>query len=103
MQDSAIRDLPALSARLRIPLDLSSGQRAMKTYFLHQDSLLEIWRTVVVRPSLADAAFELSPAGDVLLRDEDPWHQKLKPDAFCKLAAQLVPRVASRPPFVPLP
>src|SRR6266851_5274169 len=92
--------LPARSARLRIPLDLSSGQRAMKAHFLHQDSLLEIWRTVVVRPSLADAAFELSPAGDVLLRNEDPWHQILKTDVFCQLATQLGPRVALRLPVV---
>src|SRR5882762_7484530 len=72
----------------------------MKTHFLHQDSLLEIWRTVVVRPSLADAAFELSPAGDVLLRNEDPWHQILKTDVFCQLATQLGPRVALRLPVV---
>jgi len=100
MPHSTMLDFPARSARLRTTLDLSSGQRAMKTYFLHQDSLLEIWRTVVVRPSLADAAFELSPAGDVLLRDEDPWHQILKTDVFCQLAAQLGPRVALRLPVV---
>jgi hypothetical protein len=100
MPHSTMLDFPARSARLRTTLDLSSGQRAMKTHFLHQDSLLEIWRTVVVRPRLADAAFELSPAGDVLVRDEDPWHRILKTDVFCQLAAQLGPRVALHLPVV---
>src|SRR5260370_17887794 len=100
MPDSAMLDLPALSARLRIPLDLSSGQRAMKTQFLQQDSLFAIWRTLAVRRDLAEAAFELGPAGDVLVRDEDPWHQILKTDVFCQLAAQLAPRVALHLPFV---
>jgi hypothetical protein len=93
-------DLPARPACLCTKLDLSSGQRAMKTHFLQQDSLLAIWRTLVVRRDLADAAFELSPAGDVLVRDEDPWHQIFKTDVFCQLATQLGPRVALRLPVV---
>ena len=93
-------DLPARPARLRIPLDLSSGQRAMKTQFLQQDSLFAIWRTLAVRRDLADAAFELGPAGDVLVRDEDPWHQIFKTDVFCQLATQLGPRVALHLPVV---
>jgi hypothetical protein len=100
MPHSTMLDLPALSARLRTTLDLSSGQRPMKTHFLQQDSLLAIWRTLVVRRDLADAAFELSPAGDVLVRDEDPWHQIFKTDVFCQLASQLGPRVALRVPVV---
>jgi hypothetical protein len=90
-------DLPA---RLRTKLDLSSGQRAMKTRFLQQDPLLAIWRALVVRRDLADAAFELGPAGDVLIQDEDPWHQIFKTDVFCQLATQLGPRVALRLPIV---
>jgi hypothetical protein len=93
-------DAPALSARLRTTLDLSSGQRAMKTHFLQQDSLLAIWRTLAVRRDFADTAFELSPAGDILVRDEDPWHQIFKTDVFCQLATQLGPRVALRLPIV---
>jgi hypothetical protein len=93
-------DLPALPARLRTTLDFLSGQRAMKKQCLQQDSLLAIWRTLVVRRDLADAAFELSPAGDVLVQDEDPWHQIFKTDVFCQLAAQLGPRVALRLPVV---
>ncbi len=54
----------------------------MKTHFLQQDSLLAIWRTLAVRRDLADTAFELSPAGDILVRDEDPWHQIFKTDVF---------------------
>src|SRR6266853_4095059 len=100
MPHSTMLDLPALSARLHIPLDLSSGQRAMKTHFLQQDSLLALWRTLMVRRDLADAAFELGPAGDVLVRNEDPWHQILKTDVFCQLATQLGPRVALRLPVV---
>jgi Putative restriction endonuclease len=100
MPHSTMLDLPALSARLRIPLDLSSGQRAMKTQFLQQDSLFAIWRTLAVRRDLADAAFELGPAGDVLVRDEDPWHQIFKTDVFCQLATQLGPRVALHLPVV---
>src|SRR5258708_9631862 len=92
--------LPALSARLRTTFDFPSGQRAMKTHFLQQDSLLAMWRTLVVRRDLADAAFELGPAGDVLVRDEDPWHQIFKTDVFCQLATQLGPRVALRLPVV---
>jgi hypothetical protein len=72
----------------------------MKTHFLQQDSLLAIWRALVVRRDLADAAFELSPAGDVLVRDEDPWHQIFKTDVFCQLATQLGPRVALHLPVV---
>ena len=72
----------------------------MKTHFLQQDSLLAIWRTLAVRRDLADAAFELGPAGDVLVRDEDPWHQIFKTDVFCQLATQLGPRVALRLPIV---
>jgi hypothetical protein len=96
-------DLPALSAlsaRLRTTLDLSSGERTMKTHFLQQDSLLAIWRTLAVRRDFADTAFELSPAGDILVRDEDPWHQIFKTDVFCQLATQLGPRVALRLPVV---
>src|SRR5260370_23784961 len=100
MPHSTMLDLPALSARLRTTLNLSSGQRAMKTYFLQQDSLLAIRRTLAVRRDFADTAFELSPAGDVLVRDEDPWHQILKTDVFCQLATQLGPRVALRLPIV---
>jgi hypothetical protein len=100
MPHSTMRDLPALPARLRTTLDLSLGQRAMKAHFLQQDSLLAIWRTLVVRRDLADAAFELGPAGDVLIRDEDPWHQIFKTDVFCQLATQLGPRVALRLPIV---
>jgi hypothetical protein len=72
----------------------------MKTHFLQQDSLLAIWRTLVARRDLGDAAFELGPAGDVLVRDEDPWHQIFKTDVFCQLATQLGPRVALHLPFV---
>jgi len=72
----------------------------MKMHFLQQDSLLAIWRTLAVRRDFADAAFELSPAGDVLVRDEDPWHQIFKTDVFCQLATQLGPRVALRLPIV---
>jgi hypothetical protein len=100
MPHSTMLDLPALSARLRTTLDLSSGQRAMKTHFLQPDSLLAIWRTLVVGRGLADAVFELSPAGDVLVRDEDPWHQIFKTDVFCQLATQLGPRVAFCLPIV---
>src|SRR5260370_35965706 len=100
MPHSTMLDLPARPARLRTKLDLSSGQRAMKTHFLQQDSLLAIWRTLVVRRDLADAAFELSPAGEVLVRDEDPWHQIFKTDAFCQLATHLAPRVAWQLPAV---
>src|ERR1700730_1792434 len=100
MQHSTMRDLPALPARLRTTLDLSLGQRAMKAHFLQQDSLLAIWRTLVVRRDLADAAFEIGPTGDVLVRDEDPWHQIFKTDVFCQLASQLGPRVALRVPVV---
>jgi hypothetical protein len=82
MPHSTMLDLPALSARLRIALDLSSAQRAMNKQFLQQDSLLAIWRTLVVRRDLADAAFELSPGGDVLVQDEDPWHRIFKTDVF---------------------
>src|SRR5260370_29536078 len=100
MPHSTMLDLPALSARLHIPLDLSSGQRAMKTHFLQQDSLLALWRTLMVRRDLADAAFQLSPAGDVFVRAEDPWHQIFKTDVFCQLATHLSPRVPSRLPTV---
>jgi hypothetical protein len=100
MPHSTMLDLPALSARLRTTLDLSSGQRAMKAHFLQQDSLLAIWRTLAVRRDLAEAAFELGPAGDVLVRDEDPWHQIFKTDVFCQLATQLGPRVALHLPVV---
>ena len=72
----------------------------MNKQCLQQDSLLAIWRTLAVRRDLADAAFELGPAGDVLLRDEDPWHQIFKTDVFCQLATQLGPRVALRLPIV---
>jgi hypothetical protein len=72
----------------------------MKTHFLQPDSLLAIWRTLAVRRDLADTAFELSPAGDILVRDEDPWHQIFKTDVFCQLATQLGPRVALRLPIV---
>jgi hypothetical protein len=54
----------------------------------------------MVRRDLADAAFELSPAGDILVREEDPWHQIFKTDVFCQLATQLGPRVALRVPVV---
>jgi hypothetical protein len=93
-------DLPALSARRRTTLELSSGQHAMKMHFLQQDSLLAIWRTLAVRRDLSNAAFELGPAGDVLVRDEDPWHQIFITDVFCQLATQLGPRVALRLPIV---
>src|ERR1700694_3534368 len=99
MPHSTMLDLPALSARLHIPLDLSSGQRAMNKQCLQQDSLLALWHTLMVRRDLADAAFELGPAGDVLVRDEDPWHQIFKTDVFCQLATQLGPRVAWAPPI----
>ena len=72
----------------------------MKTHFLQEDSLLAMWRTLAVRRDLADAAFELGPAGDVFVRDEDPWHQIFKTDVFCQLAAQLGPRVALRLPVI---
>ena len=72
----------------------------MNKQCLQQDSLLAIWRTLAVRRDLADAAFELGPAGDVLVRDEDPWHQIFKTDVFCQLATQLGPRVALRLPIV---
>jgi hypothetical protein len=72
----------------------------MNKQCLQQDSLLAIWRTLAVRRDLADAAFELSPAGDVLVQDEDPWHQIFKTDVFCQLAIQLGPRVALRLPVV---
>jgi hypothetical protein len=100
MPHSTMLDAPAFSARPRTTLDLSSGQRAMKTHFLQQDSLLAIWRTLAVRRDLADTVFELSPAGDILVRDEDPWHQIFKTDVFCQLATQLGPRVALRLPVV---
>jgi hypothetical protein len=67
-------------------------------HVLPQDSLLAIWRMLMTRRGFADAAFELSPAGDVLVRDEDPWHQIIKTDVFCQLASQLGPRVALRLP-----
>ena len=72
----------------------------MKTQFLQQDSLFAIWRTLAVRRDLADAALELSPAGDILVRDEDPWHQIVETDVFCQLATQLGPRVALHLPVV---
>ena len=72
----------------------------MNKQCLQRDSLLAIWRTLAVRRDLADAAFELGPAGDVLVRDEDPWHQIFKTDVFCQLATQLGPRVALRLPIV---
>jgi hypothetical protein len=74
--------------------------RAMKAHVLQQDSLLAIWRTLGVRGKPADALYELSAAGDVFVRDEDPWHQILKTDVFCQLAAQLGPRVALHLPVV---
>jgi hypothetical protein len=100
MPHSTMLDAPAFSARPRTTLDLSLEQPAMKTHFLQQDSLLAIWRTLAVRRDLADTAFELSPAGDILVRDEDPWHQIFKTDVFCQLATQLGPRVALRLPVV---
>jgi hypothetical protein len=72
----------------------------MKTDLLQQDCLLAIWRALSVRRDLANVAFELSPAGDMLVRDEDPWHQIFKTDVFCQLAKQLGPRVALRLPIV---
>jgi len=72
----------------------------MKTHFLQPDSLLAIWHALTVRRDLADTSFELSPAGDLLVRDEDPWHQIFKTDVFCQLATQLGPRVALRLPIV---
>src|SRR5260370_11257966 len=72
----------------------------MKTNFIRQDLLLALWRTLGVRGKLADATFELSAAGDVFVRDEDPWHQILKTDVFCQLAAQLGPRVALHLPVL---
>src|ERR1700675_494957 len=100
MPHPTMLDLPARSARLRTTPDLSLGQRAMNTHLLQQDSLLAIWRTLVIRRDLADAAFELSPAGDVLVRDEDPWHQIFKTNVFCQLPTQLGPRVALHLPVV---
>jgi hypothetical protein len=72
----------------------------MKTNFLQQDSLLAIWRTLALRRDFADTEFELNPGGDVLVRDEDPWHQIIRTDVFCQLATQLGPRVALRLPIV---
>jgi hypothetical protein len=72
----------------------------MKTNFLQQDSLLAIWRTLALRRDFADTEFELNPGGDVLVRDEDPWHQIIRTDVFCQLATQLGPRVALRIPIV---
>jgi hypothetical protein len=72
----------------------------MKAHVLQQDSLLAIWRTLGVRGKPADALYELSAAGDLLVRDEDPWHQILKTDVFCQLATQLGPRVALHLPVV---
>jgi putative restriction endonuclease len=72
----------------------------MNKQCLQQDALLAIWRTLVVRRDLGNAAFELGPAGDVLIRDEDPWHQIFKTDVFCQLATQLGPRVTLRLPVV---
>jgi Putative restriction endonuclease len=70
----------------------------MKMHALEQDSLLAIWRKLMTRRGFAKTAFELSPAGDVLVRDEDPWHQIIKTDVFCQLASQLGPRVALQLP-----
>jgi hypothetical protein len=42
MPHSTMLDLPARSARLRTTFDFPSGQRAMKTHFLQEDSLLAI-------------------------------------------------------------
>jgi hypothetical protein len=72
----------------------------MKTHLLQADSLLTIWRKLAVRRDLDNVAFELSPAGDMLVRDEDAWHQIIKTDVFCQLAIQLGPRVALRLPIV---
>ncbi|MGA7813711.1 Uma2 family endonuclease [Caballeronia sp.] len=72
----------------------------MKTHLLQQDSLLAIWRTLAVRRDFAVPGFELSPTGDILVRDEDPWHQIFKTDVFCQLATQLGPRVALRLPVI---
>ncbi len=72
----------------------------MKTHLLQADSLLTIWRMLAVRRDLDNVAFELSPAGDMLVRDEDPWHQIIKTDVFRQLAIQLGPRVALRLPIV---
>jgi hypothetical protein len=88
MLHSTMLDLPVLSARLRTTLDLSLEQPTVKTHFLQQDSPLAIWRTLAVRRDFADTAFELSPAGDILVRDEDPWHQIFKTDGQCRLRGQ---------------
>ncbi|MDB5785813.1 MAG: Restriction endonuclease [Caballeronia mineralivorans] len=61
----------------------------MKTHLLQQDSLRATWRALAVRRDLADAAVELSPDGDIMVRDEDPWHQIFSTDVFCRLAIQL--------------
>jgi hypothetical protein len=75
-------------------------QRAMRPHLLQQDSFLATWRALAVRRDLAAAAVELSPDGDGLVRDEDPWHQIVSTDGFCQLATQLGPRVALRLPIV---
>lgn len=91
MPHSTMLDLPALPARLRTTLDLSARQHAMKTHFLQQNSLLAIWRTLALRRDFADTAFELSPAGDILVRDEDPGIKYLKPTCSANSLRNWVP------------
>ena len=72
----------------------------MEMHFLEQDSLVAIWRALVARREFTDSAFELSAAGEVLVRDEDPWRQIAITDVFCQLATQLGPRVALGLPVI---